>query len=365
MKLSVAPPQVLYENPQPLLVSRQAAFAGLAPLGGDEILAMFSIGQAFDAADQRMHCARSLDGGASWSTPWLMHDGLDGRLESESFKPLALGDRRLMALGYVFERPDMTTPIVHPATRALLPLVNKVSWSDDGGASWTTPRAISIDGAPLELSGPAIRASDGRLLAVAAPFTLAPTGHEGWLIESRDEGESWRRLSVFFRAPEPASIAPWECRLAELAPGRLAVMIWAYDLAADANLNNQVAVSEDGGASFGPPIDTGIMGQASNLMPLGPQEALSIHCHRSQPVSLTVRRLHVEQGRVELLEQADIFAAEAMSSESGDIAAQFGSLKFGQPSLLPLGPGRALAAWWQVQNCQHVIRTAQISWRSG
>jgi sialidase-1 len=49
-----------------------------------------------------------------------------------------------------------------------------------------------------------------------------------------------------------------------------------------------------------------------------------------------------------------------MASRTGDIAGQFASLKFGQPSLLRLSGNEVLAAWWQVDNCQHVIKACHI-----
>lgn len=365
MQITPGAPITLYANPAPLLVSRQAAFAGLADLGGGELVAMFSTGQAFDAADQRMVVARSRDSGVTWAAPEPMHAVDPGApMESESFKPLRLPDGRLMATGYVFERPDALTPIVDPVTRAMLPLRNKVSWSEDGGRSWTKPQRFSVEGAPLELSGPAIATSDGRILAVAAPFTLETEGHEGWLIESRDGGENWQKVSVFFREGR-GEIAPWECRLAELAPGRLAVMIWAYDTRADRNLDNRIALSQDGGASFGPAIRTGLMGQASNLMALGGDDLMTIHCHRETPVGLILRHLRLNGAGIEVLSEAPVFTAASMASSSGDIAAQFGSLKFGQPSLLRLSEDRALAAWWQVEECQHVIKAAPVSFGAG
>ena len=37
----------IYQNPDPLLVSRQATFPGIVQLPDGELLAVFSIGQAF------------------------------------------------------------------------------------------------------------------------------------------------------------------------------------------------------------------------------------------------------------------------------------------------------------------------------
>ncbi|MEM8590547.1 MAG: sialidase family protein, partial [Pseudomonadota bacterium] len=69
MRIALKDSFTIYENPAPLLVSRQAVFPGLVRFDDGELLAMFSIGQAFDAADMRAHTSRSTDGGRSWSPP--------------------------------------------------------------------------------------------------------------------------------------------------------------------------------------------------------------------------------------------------------------------------------------------------------
>jgi sialidase-1 len=356
MRITVQDTFTIYENPTPLLVSRQAIFPGLVRFDDGELLAMFSIGQAFDAADMRAFTCRSVDNGTSWSEPEPMHREQTGwPRESETFKPLLMPDGTLVATGYVFVRPDAQTPIVDPETFDVLPLRNKVSISRDRGRSWTGPKEFSVEDQPLEVSGPTIALASGRLLAAAAPFHLGKTGHEGWIISSDDHGETWRRLSVFYRSPD-GTIAPWECRLCDLGDGKVAVLYWAYDTANQRNLDNHIAVSIDGGLTFGPVIATGIRAQASNILPMGRDRVLSIHCHREDPVSLTVRALRLAERSVAVESECTLFAADTMASRTDDIAQQFGSLKFGQPSLLRVSEDRVIAACWQVENCQHVIK---------
>ncbi len=360
--IQIGAPFTIYANPAPLLVSRQAAFPGIAASGDGGLVAMFPIGQAFDAADMRSHVCRSDDGGRSWSAPKPMHGGPKGRA-SETFKPLLLADGRMIATGYVFHRPDALTPIVDPETLELLPMSNRVSWSHDGGHNWTVPRDFTVEGlgrgVGLELSGPAIQTSDGRILAAAPPFHLRAKDQAGWLIESRDGGESWRRLSVFYRAADGAT-APWEARLAELAPGLIAVLFWAYDCAGQRNLDNLVVLSGDGGQTFGPAIATGIRAQASGILALGDGGALTIHAHREPPVGLILRRVSLDGDRFTVHEEYPLLAPATEGVDTSGIGAQFGSLKFGQPGLVHTAPGRVLAYWWQIEDGQHVIKGAGI-----
>ncbi len=353
MHIDVEREITIYANPAPLLVSRQAVFAGVVKLHGGDLLAMFSIGQAFDAADMRAVVSRSEDGGLNWDAPVPLHSGTE--LASESFKPVVLPDGYILATGYVFERPDMLTPIVDPDTMALLPLRNQMSVSEDQGRTWTSPADFSVEDAPLELSGPAILLPSGRILAAAAPFHLGHDGHEGWIIASDDGGRTWARLSVFFRAPG-GRVAPWECRLCHLGGNRVAVIFWAYDVAAQTNLDNHIAVSQDGGESFELAIRTGIMGQASGIMALGGERVLTIHCHREAPVGLTVRALRLNATEVEVEAEVPIFGATTQASATESIVDQFASLRFGQPALLRLAEDRVLATCWAVEDGQHVIK---------
>ncbi|KKC37291.1 hypothetical protein WH87_12100 [Devosia epidermidihirudinis] len=350
----------IYANPAPLLVSRQAMFPGLVRLDNGELIAMFSIGQAFDAADTRAHVSRSTDNGKTWSAATPLHDATGAALESETFKPLLLADGTILATGYVFVRPDALTPIVDPETLEVLPLHNKHARSTDGGLSWTVPERFEVDGRGLELSGPCIQLASGRIIGAAPPFHLGADGHTGWIIASDDNGQSWYKLSEFFASPA-GNVSAWESRLCEYAPGKVAVLFWAYDNATGTNLNNHLVLSDNGGASFGTAIDTGIHGQASNLVPLDANSLLTIHAHREQPVGLVVRRIALGETGIAVQETLDLFSNNAMASNSADIAQQFGSLKFGQPSLLPLGGGEYLAVCWQLENSQHIIKGFRLT----
>jgi sialidase-1 len=350
----------IYANPDPLLVSRQGLFPGLLQLPGGDIVALFSIGQAFDAADMRSFVSRSSDEGRTWSTPVRLHSQAWAPDEQEAFKPMLLSDGSLLATGYVFVRPDPLQPIVDPATFAVPELRVKVSRSVDGGRSWTVPRTVDIEGAPLEMSGPGTQLPSGRILVATSPFHLRKDGHAGWIVASDDNGETWVKLSEFFRAPG-SDIHAWECRLVALGEGRVAAMWWAYDHTNEVNLNNHIAFSSDSGASFAPAVDTGVRGQSSSLIHLDGDTLLTIHTHRENDAALTVRRVDVGGDGFRIEEELDLFASAAMGSTTADMKQQFGDLKFGQPTVMKLKGGGALAYCWAFENHMYVIKSFRLA----
>ncbi|MGJ8529851.1 sialidase family protein [Maritalea sp.] len=346
----------IYANPDPLLISQQAIFPGIVQLEDDSLLAIFSIGQAFDAADHRAFISTSTDLGQSWTAPKrLHHHEFQPHPISETMKPLLLADGNLLATGYGFVRHTDLAPIVDPDTFAVLPLRNLVSRSVDNGQNWEVPNLVDITGQPLEMSGPCIQLQCGRILAAAPPFHLGEDGHSGWIIFSDNSGQRWEKLTTFFESPG-GEIAAWECRLCETRPGQVVVLFWAYDNKTKTNLNNHVAISYDAGQSFEPAIDTGVRGQASNLMRLADDKILTIHAHREDPAGLWVRQVDISDGRFKIESELSLFSDDHMKSDATDIKKQFGSLKFGQPSLLQLSNGQVLAAYWAVEECQHVIK---------
>jgi len=348
---------IIYQNPDPLLVSKQGIFPGVSLLPNNDLLAIFSIGEAFDSSDQRAFVSKSKDDGRTWSTPKQLHNHeYDKHEETDTLKPLLLNNGDLIATGYAFVRPDPLTPIVDPITFDVLPLKNKISFSSDSGESWSVPNNFSVLNKPLEISGPCIQLSSGRILAACPPFHLGETGHSGWIIYSDDNGKSWDKLSEFFNTPE-GEIAAWECRLSEIDNNGVAVIFWTYDNVKKINLNNHIVFSKDGGESFGPAIDTGVKAQASNLMWLEKNIILTIHSHRESPSGLIIRKVNIENNKFEILDELDLFQDDKMGSDSTNISKQFGSLKFGQPSLVQLQNKEILATCWCYENNQHIIKT--------
>jgi sialidase-1 len=181
----------------------------------------------------------------------------------------------------------------------------------------------------------------------------------GILFRSCDKGKTWDVSGRFFATPS-RDVVPFESRIIEMQPGRLVTISWAYDMTHNRNLNNQVTVSHDNGKTWSKPIDTGLLGQASNLFWLGGEQLLSIQAHREGETGLFVRLIDFTNDIWKVKQEAVIWGRGNVGANSAVLADHFWSLKFGQPSLLHLSNGEFLAYHWAVENMQYRIKAHRL-----
>ena len=350
---------VVYDNPIPNLKSRHGSFPGMVGLPSGDLVTLFVLGEAFDAANSETYVTRSTDDGRTWE--------LQGPLCAEpeamksALKSTLLDDGTLVALGYGWERDDPEIGC-NPETGGMPPGRNFVSFSADDGHTWTKPEAVPFSRPEvLETSGPCIRLSTGELFATGATFKMwdgtTPSGNVGVVIRSADGGRTWTDDRLFFEAE---NVCAYETRSCEMQPGRVVVMIWMFDEKAGTSRTNHVVVSHDAGVTWSDTIDTGIPAQASNLMYLGGDRLMTIHCHRSEePIGLFVRVVDLANDSWKVLDETCIWsragAADITSLESMGTA-----LRFGQPSLLRLANGDILATHWSIEDGQGRILTHRL-----
>ena len=353
----------IYRNPSPAARSRQAFFPGVAKLPNGELLALFVMGEAFEAANCRAHKARSLDGGASWQYEGPMFpDGASvfGPTFSDGYKPTTLADGTLLAAGYGFVREDPELSLSDAIARgALPPCHNVVARSVDGGRHWTPPAPMGAEVDGLELSGPAVCLRDGRVVCAAPRFSPFPDGpQQGLTFSSGDQGRSWRRLGDYFDLP---GVTAWETRCVESEPGKLALLLWAYDLRRREHQCNYFATSDDGGETWNAPVATGVMAQASTLLYLGGQRLLTLHAHRSaEECGLFLRHVDIAGGRFETLDSRPLWQQASMRNADGGIDRQFANLKFGQPGLLHVTGDDYLAYCWLWEDMAYVCKAYRL-----
>jgi sialidase-1 len=345
---------VIYDNPIPQYRSRHAYFSGVVMLANGELLAMYSVGEAFESSDHHVCISRSKDNGRTWEFQGPLH--ADARRGTGMMKPTLLDDGRLIALGYAFYRDDPDS-FLNRETGGLPPGPNLVSYSSDNGRTWSLPSPMHLSRPELlEISGPCIRLHNGELLAVGTPLTqwdgTRPSGHVGVALRSTDHGGTWDDTGIYFRHP---TITPLEARLCQMADGRVVAIVWALDEKNGRSLNNFIAVSADAGRNWSDPIDTGLPAQASNLLPLHDDLLLSIHAHReSEPTGVVARVVQLAGSTWTSLSQTTVWDGATAARVTGfkNMGAQ---VKFGQPALLSLGDGEYLAYHWAIEAGQGKI----------
>ena len=358
---------VVYDNPIPQVRSRHGYFPGLAVLPSGDLLALFMMSEALDAANATTMVSRSKNQGATWTLEGSLHRKSPEHVhDSDYLKPLVLGDGSLIATGYRFHRTDPDQTLANPKTDGMRDGENLVSFSQNEGRTWAHPEVIARTCPELiEASGPAILTRSGSILTGGSLFPMwdgsHPTGFVGVLLRSGDGGRTWDDSGRFFRDPN-GRYMPSEPRFCEMQEGRLVSLVWTTDHAGGKNITNHVTVSHDDGAAWSDPIDTGVWGQASNLIHLGGDTLLTIHSHRDGSVGevgLFVRIVDLAGDRWRIVEECKIWG-NAPSADIGSYAEMAKRLKFGQPSLLSVENGVVLATHWAVEDGQGRILTHRL-----
>ena len=356
---------IVYENPTPQNRSRHGFFPGLVKLPSGDLLALFMLGEAFEAADATTVVSHSQDQGRTWHLEGPLHVKEEAhRYDSDFMKPTVLNDGTLIAMGYRFHRSDPDQLLTNQETDGLRNGDDLVSVSRDEGRTWSHPRVIARTRPELiELSGPVIQLRRGTILGAGSLFPMwdgtNPSGFGGALLQSEDGGETWDDQSIFFEDPT-GHYAPAEPRLCEMQDDRIVALVWMVDHVEERNLPNGVTVSHDAGKTWSDPIDTGIPGQASNLMHWEDDLLLTIHCQREgEDIGLYVRLVDFSQDRWRTIKEANIWA-NAPAMKVAAYATMGRNLRFGQPSLLRLDDGDILATHWAIEEGQGMILTHRL-----
>ncbi len=345
--------------------SLNTIFPGVIRLPDDELLAIYTVGADFESADQLPFYSISNDAGQHWAPGKPLFPEIrlpSGGLFSCCCKPALCGDR-VIALGYGFERDDLSLSLSDYATRnGHFPKCrNFVCFSETGKGAWSGPKFIEHAWDGIETSGPALVDALGQLHFFGPPFVLRGQVQRGLNYISRDGGMSWQEQSQYFAHPD---IAPWETRACLLPNGRIWLVFWAYDLASEKHLNNFLVYSDDNGQSWSRPFDSGIHCQASNLLALPDYPELMLFVGTVREGSHPGIMLHLlDATNGECLDSQALLTLENMSNAAGNIEAQFASLRFGQPGLLLLSDGDLLLSYWSKINQHYACQCRQFSLR--
>jgi sialidase-1 len=358
-------PHIVYDNPTPHIHSRHGYHPGLAQLPNGELIALFMFGEAFEAPNCTTYISRSRDLGRTWQLQGPLYDKSILDFETtDTLKPRVLRDGTLIATGYRFYRRNLEEAIAIPETGGFQPGNNIVSFSKDGGRSWSVPQNIERSRPELlELSGACLETDSGDLVASAGFYNLPdgsnPSGKFCVLLRSQDKGKTWNDNT--FCVP-PGLITPWETRICEMQPGRLVTILWAYDGDHQRHLSNRVTVSHDNGYTWSSLIDTGHMGQSSSFCYLGGEYLLSIHAHRGEDPGIYVRVIDFTGDKWKVLDELPIWGGflGQQTKKGQSMTQMFNSIRFGQPSIMRLSNGEFLASHWSIEEGQGKIRAHRL-----
>ena len=340
-----------------LLDDRDSAYPQAIQLPNGDILCSFCVGGG-PRATQGSDWARSKDGGHTWCLEGTilpaeketdLKNHLKLSLSADKKTIYAYGSRHRRKPGQVFGE-YFSEPIFCAST--------------DEGLSWSAPQAIPLprDG-NFEIAHGILPLASGRLLAPAATLPAQDRlGEKVFAGISNDGGQTWPEHALVFFDPEKR-YGYFEHKFAEIAPGTLVAVSWTVTLGNIEDRPNSFAISKDDGATWEPPISTGIKGQTMTPIPLENNRLLILYNRRYGKqgivmglVTFTERewKVHFEG----LLYDAGKYRPRSLYAKKG--AEELKSFAFGFPTAMKLFDGTILATHWCKEKGRFSIRWTKL-----
>ena len=167
MKLTVEHEGALYKNPKPGFRSECAFLPNIVPLGGDEVLCVYRIGQAFYSDDGKLALLRSTDGGRTWRQDGLVWDPANDDTVVYNYSAPHCARLGGGALSLVATRIDQSGDEEDPhneVTGGFRYMEKVIFRSEDSGRSWAGPTVIDLgDDGMADVPSQIIELNDGRL----------------------------------------------------------------------------------------------------------------------------------------------------------------------------------------------------------
>ncbi len=321
-----------------------AGFPTVVRLDNGELICGFNRGGPH--ATGGTHCARSTDGGRTWSYQAAILERTEDPVKTNHLRLSRTADGTVLAYGQRDQRQATADGVERGDCEPVL------CRSTDGGATWSQPQVIpfQIPG-PYEISNPIVVTGDGRWLAPAATFHDGRYGERVVVHESADQGATWTRMHTVFQDPG-TGIGYLEQKLIETEPGRMLACAWVQDFTNDADLKNAYSVSEDGGRTWDGPHTTGIQGQTMTPLWLGDDRYLVLYNKRfgDQSVRMCLVRVSGANWTVEF--EGTLFDGRARLELNDDVSSQeqIALIRFGYPTGLRLDAQTILTTHWCVED---------------
>lgn len=353
---------LIYRNPHPEVRSVHAYFPSVAPLPGGGMIGVLALGEAFEAVNLHAYVARSADG-AAWELGERLDSGVPGRLTSDCGRLTVLPSGEVVVLLHRHDRTGhQGEGLANPVTLGFVPTEFALRRSVDGGRTFgpAEPLVPPLVGPSFELCSPIVPLADGRWLLPTSTWRGwdgdEPNGMKAVALISGDQGKTWP-THIDVMADPAHRVIFWESKIAELSPGRLIALAWAYNEEAGRDLPNHYALSNDAGATWGEPRSTGLFGQTMDVLPLAPDHLLAVYRRTDRP-GLWAQLVRLQAGEWVNEAAAPIWGHQAagLTASGANMVSNFHSLRFGAPCLRRLADGSIYLAFWCYEDYVSNIR---------
>ena len=353
----------IYKNPIPHVKSVQAFFPSVVTMDNDEMLAVITLAEAFEAVDMRTCLCRSTDWGKTWDFQGRIYPGTKDRLTSDTSRLTYLGTSDLITFMVRHDRSDHPEEgLTNPENLGFVPTELLTLRSHDYGVTWSGPRPLQspLEGPSFELCSPITVLSNGLWVLPTQTWpgwdSYCPNGIQMVLLMSHDQGKTWPEYRKVMGQPD-GRVFFWETKIVEFSDGTLMVVAWKYDDVAGKDDTNQYTVSHNGGNTWTVPRSTNLYGQTLTPYILPNDRILSVYRRMDQPgLWGNLSSLQGDQWINET--QAPIWGHETagLVSTERNMVTNFTRLRFGAPCMTPLPNGDIFMAFWCFEDYVLLVR---------
>ncbi|MBT5873082.1 MAG: exo-alpha-sialidase [Candidatus Latescibacteria bacterium] len=331
-----------------------AACSRCVIIDSDELVCTFSVQSALGQNDFKKVMVRSPDGGSTWSDPTYIWPHLHSSLSIiGSISKGRKGELILSGIQIPIDRAGES--FWSEATEGMKQNALFFANSSDGGANWSDPTSVPLP-IPGSAENPGVLTviSDGAWICCYSPYNnfdpdIKVDRNQVVWMRSEDEGKSWSHGSMLrFDNADSTAAEAW---VIELVDGRLLGACWHIAGQDDKDMPNAYALSSDGGRTWTPTNNTGILGQSCALAALPDGRALLVYNQRKhgEPgIHLALARPTSDNFGLEINEPVWKATTRTRNNTAGNHN-DWQDYAFGEPSVLPLPDGTVLVSFWKIQ----------------